>query len=149
MLERIIPLLIEVSNYLGINPVPVVFDDIEIEDSRIYLKEEYIVISERFKNNYIECAKCVCHELRHLFQLYFVKISKDNKALRMKEELTSWFALDTNSKESITKYMMQEIEIDAYAFTKWYLKKYHNIDVMHPSNIYERIIESYIIKNFK
>ena len=33
MLERIIPLLIEVSNYLGINPVPVVFDDIEIEDS--------------------------------------------------------------------------------------------------------------------
>ena len=143
MLGRLIPLSFEVSDYLGIDYYPILFEELP-EDSRIYFEEEYIAINVKFKDDYYECAKCVTHELRHIYQLVYVKLSSDKRALRMKEELEHPVILDPNDITSITNYSFQEIEIDAYAFTKWYLKKYLNMDVIHPSRDYEKIITAYM-----
>ena len=148
MLEKLIALSFKISSFLGIEALPIIFENIEPEDSRLYVKEEYIAISEKHKQNYIECAKCLCHELRHVYQLFYTKLSDSPKALRMKNEFISPIILDTNSQESIIQYMMQEIEIDACAFTKWYLKRYLNINITHPMREYEGIIKEYIIKYF-
>ena len=148
MLGRLMPLSFEVSDYLGIDYFPILFEELP-EDSRIYFEEEYIAINVKFKDDYYECAKCVAHELRHIYQLVYVKVSSDKRALRMKEELEHPVILDPNDITSITNYSFQEIEIDAYAFTKWYLKKYLNMDVIHPSRDYEKIITAYMQTYFK
>ena len=147
MLGKLIPLSMEVSDSLGIDYLPIMFEAI-LEDSRIYFEEEYIAISNRFIGNYLECAKCVCHELRHIFQLFYAKSEIDARAKRMKEELANEIELDVTDPESVTAYSFQEIEIDAYAFTKWYLKTRFGIEVIHPSKDYELVISAYMDKYF-
>ena len=148
MLGKLFPLSFELSDYLGIDYYPILFEELS-EDSRIYFEEEYIAINIKFKDDYFECAKCVSHELRHIYQLLYVKVSSDNRALRMKGELEHPVILDPNDITSITNYSFQEIEIDAYAFTKWYFKKHLNMDVIHPSRDYEKIITAYMQTYFK
>ena len=48
MLAKLIPFGDGVANYLGIDPVPIVFEELAKEDSRIYIKEQYIAINERY-----------------------------------------------------------------------------------------------------
>ena len=143
MLSKLIPLSMEVSDFLGIDTYPILFEKLD-DDSRVYFKEEYIAINEKYKDNYTECAKCLVHELRHIYQLFYVAESSEEKALRMKEEL----ALLSNLNPHDPVYSFQEIEIDAYAFTKWYLKKYKDIDAIHPSKDYELLITAYMNKYF-
>ena len=148
MLGKLIKLSMDVADLLGIDYLPIMFEEMA-EDSRIYFKEEYIAINEKYKDNYIECAKCVTHELRHVYQLFYVRLSNDAKAKRMKEELANMKELDPNDLNSISNYSFQEIEIDAFAFTKWYLKNYLDIEVIHPSKDYEKLINAYLEKHFK
>lgn len=147
MLGKLIPLSIEVSNFLGIDFYPILFEEIE-EDSRIYYKEEYIAINTKYKDDYLECIKSVIHELRHVYQVMYASTSTDKRAKVFKEELASPVELDPKDSKSITKYYMQAIELDAFAFTKWYLKEFQSIDVIHPSIDYEAIICAYIVKYF-
>ena len=51
MLAKLIPFGDGVANYLGIDPVPIVFEELGKEDSRIYIKEQYIAINEALKEN--------------------------------------------------------------------------------------------------
>ena len=44
-------------------------------------------------------------------------------------------------------YIGQEIELDAFAFTKYYLEKYEGMVVTHPSDEYEKVIKIYISAN--
>ena len=147
MLGRLIDLSIEVSNYLGIEMLPIVFEEM-IDDARIYFDDGYIAINQKHKDNFIECAKSITHELRHLYQAIYSITSSDNRFKRMRRELQNPVELDPNDIYSITKYTLQEIEIDAYAFSKWYLKTKLGIDVIHPSPSYETIINDYIDKYF-
>ena len=146
MLGKLIPLSIEVSSYLEIDFLPIIFEELDEEESRIYFEEEYIAINVKYKENYLECAKCITHELRHIYQVMYAATRNDNRAKVFKEELASPVALDSNNTISITNYCIQLIEIDAFAFTKWYLREFHNIDVIHPSSNYEAIICTYIDK---
>ena len=148
MLERLIPLSIEIAYYLGIEAFPIIFEELN-EDARVYINDGYIAINSQYKEDFSECAKCIAHELRHIFQTFYAFISKEAKAKRIREELKNPVELDPADITSITRYCLQEIEIDAYAFTKWYLKKYHNIDVIHESYDYEKIIILYMNKYFK
>ena len=147
MIGKMIELSIDITNYLKIEMVPILFEDINV-DSRLYLNEGYIAISEKHVSNYIECAKCVCHELRHVYQLYLINLSSDLRSFRFKYEIMNPVILNINSEKSIYNYMMQEIEIDAFAFTKWYMDKFLNVDVIHKIKPYEEIIKEYIKKNF-
>ena len=148
MISKLIKLSMHVCKLLKIEMVPILFEDIGIEDSRLYLNDPYIAISEKYIDDYIECAKCVCHEFRHLYQIAYVKTNCDSKALIMKKELLNIKSFDFKEDGSVASYMMQEIEIDAFAFTKWYMDKFLNIDVIHKIELYEEIIKEYIEKNY-
>ncbi len=52
-----------------------------------------------------------------------------------------------NNIDDSTTYVLQEIEIDAFAFTKYYLEKYEGLTVIHPNVQYEDIIKLYITSN--
>ena len=80
--RKLIPVSLNLSNYLEVEMVPILFEDIT-EDSRLYLKEGYIAINEKYKGDYIECLKSLCHEYRHLYQLYYAKTNNSPKAKRL------------------------------------------------------------------
>ena len=147
MLGKLITFSMDVAEVLGIDYLPIMFEEMA-EDSRIYFEEEYIAINEKYKDNFVECAKCVTHELRHVYQLFYVKLFNDAKAKRMKKELANSKELDPNDLTAVTDYSFRETEIDAFAFTKWYLKNHLDMDVTHPSKDYELLVSSYMDKYF-
>ncbi len=46
-----------------------------------------------------------------------------------------------------SNYISQEIELDAFAFTKFYLKKYENLEIKSKIIGYDEIIEKYMKAN--
>ena len=142
MLGKLIPVSLNLSNYLEVEMVPILFEDIT-EDSRLYLKEGYIAINEKYKDDYIECLKSLCHEYRHLYQLYFAKTNNSPKAKRLLYEFKNIESLKGNND-----YGLLEIEIDAFTFTKWYLLNNYNINVTCKNEILEEIIIKYTKKYF-
>jgi len=61
--------------------------------------------------------------------------------------LTSENADITSNIADATRYAHQEIELDAFAFTKYFLEKFEGMKVVHPSKAYEMVIEKYIRVN--
>lgn len=119
-----------------------------IDDSRLYIKEEYVAINKKFENNYVECAKAIAHEYRHIFQLFYVNMFNDDQARRWKNTFENVISSENadifKNVDDSTKYVVQEIEVDAFAFTKFYLEKYEGLIVNHPNNEYEKVIRMYI-----
>ena len=106
------------SDYLDINLLPIKFDKIENDDSRLFIEGNYILINEKIKDNIIELVKAITHEYRHAWQVYYVFENNDSIAKRWKEELNAYQA-GTNSND----YFLQSIEIDAFAYTKIIMKE--------------------------
>ena len=75
-----------IANHLAVEELEIKFDKI-IDDSRLYPKEGLIVINEKYKDNYIECAKSLAHEYRHVFQIYYANLMNDELAKIWREEL--------------------------------------------------------------
>lgn len=46
-----------------------------------------------------------------------------------------------------TNYIVQEIELDAFAFTKYYLEKFENMKVRIKIDGLDNVIDKYIIVN--
>ena len=142
-MKDLIQLQNEVADHLGIDPLPIRFEDIGDEDSRLYFfMRKHIVINSKYKDNYIECAKCITHEYRHSWQLYYIHDNDDVIAKRWKEDFEGYH-MGSDSDE----YFLQSIEVDAFAFTKYYLKKFLNIDVINHVEGLDKIIDLYIKKN--
>lgn len=116
------------------------------EDSRLYLKEEYVGINIKYMNNYLECAKSITHEYRHVFQIFYANLFETDLAIKWKELLATHINSSTFS-ENGSNYINQELEIDAFAFTKFYLKKYEHIDVQNKIEGLDDYLYAYIIKN--
>ena len=55
------PLCIIIANRLGIEPLDIRFEDLN-DDSRVYIKENYVAINKKYENDYNECAKSIAHE---------------------------------------------------------------------------------------
>jgi len=53
-----------------------------IDDSRLYIKEEYVGINIKYKDNYEECAKAIVHEYRHVFQFFYITLFPGKRADR-------------------------------------------------------------------
>lgn len=49
--------------------------------------------------------------------------------------------------EDGSNYINQELEIDAFAFTKFYLKEYEHIDAQNKIEGLDEYLDAYIIKN--
>ena len=130
------------ANYLEVEPIPVVIEDM-VEDSRYYVKENYIAISSKFITNEVEALKCLCHEYKHYHQLICVTYNDRRMPLidHWKEELF-------RHTEDVSDSMMQYIEIDAFAFTKYIINKWFDIQIYHPNVIYDEILSKFIQKYY-
>ena len=136
----------EVADHLGIDPLPIKFEDLGEEDSRLYIKEECVGINIKYKDNYLECAKSITHEYRHVFQIYYANLFNNELAFRWKKLLATQINSSTMNKDG-SNYINQELEIDAFAFTKFYLKKYEHIDVKNKMDWLDDYLDAYIVNN--
>lgn len=138
-------LCIRIADRLGIEPLEIMFEEM-IDDSRLYIKEEYVAINKNFENDYEECAKAIAHEYRHVFQLFYINMFDDSRASRRKKELNQAIN-SSNINETGSNYISQELELDAFAFTKFYLEKYEDILVKSKIEGFDEIIDKYLIPN--
>lgn len=145
-MKDLIKLQNEVAEHLGIDPLPIEFEVLGDEDSRLYLKEEYVGINIKHKNNYLECAKSITHEYRHVFQIFYANLFNNDTAIRWKRLLATQIN-SSNMSEDGSNYINQELEIDAFAFTKFYLKQYEHIDVKNKMDGLDEYLDAYIMKN--
>ena len=114
-----------IDNHLAVEELEIKFDKI-IDDSRLYPKEVLIVINEKYKANYAECAKSLVHEYRHVFQIYYANLMNDELAKIWRDELgtpKNSNNININNATEFTEYSLQMIEIDVEAFTVNYLKR--------------------------
>ena len=145
-MKDLIKLQNEVAEHLGIDPLPIKFEQLGAEDSRLYLKEEYVGINVKYKNDYLECAKSITHEYRHVFQIFYANLFNTETAIRWKKLLATHIN-SLNMNEDGSNYINQELEIDAFAFTKFYLKQYEHINVENKMNGIDEYLDAYIMKN--
>ena len=82
-LGKLWPVQLALSDYLGVEPITVIVDDIE-EDSRYYPKEAYIVISSKLIGDEVEALKCLIHEMKH-YQQYMCVIHNITSAPLLEE----------------------------------------------------------------
>lgn len=75
----------EIAEHLSIDPLPIKFEDLGDEDSRLYTRDEYVGINKKYENNRLEILKCITHEYRHAFQHFYAYLFNDNRALRWKK----------------------------------------------------------------
>lgn len=130
---------LKLCNYLGIEPIPVVVDSIK-EDSRYYIEDNYIVISNKLILDKTEALKCLIHELRHCYQFNCVRNNVDNDLVNTwKEEFAN---------AHLIEYGAMTTELDAFAFTKYIMKEWYNINIVFPDIVYDEILTRYINKYF-
>lgn len=145
-MKDLIKLQNEVAEHLGIDPLPIKFEELGDEDSRLYTKEEYVGINIKYKNDYIECAKSITHEYRHVFQIFYANLFNTETAKRWKKLLGAQVNSATINEDG-SNYINQELEIDAFAFTKYYLEKYEHIVIKNKIDDLDLYLEDYIINN--
>ena len=135
-----------IANRLGIDPLEIRFEDM-MDDSRLYIKEEYVAINKKFVNDYVECAKAIAHEYRHVFQIFYANMFNDERAKRWRSELSTLVNTSNMDNEGMN-YINQELELDAFAFTKYYLMNYESIIVKNKIVGYDEVIDKYISFNY-
>ena len=134
-----------IADRLGIDPLEIKYEEM-IDDSRLYIIEEYVAINKKFENDYVECAKAIAHEYRHVFQLFYANMLNDNRARRWIMELSN-FINSSNMDNEGMNYINQELELDAFAFTKFYLETFENFQFHNRITGLDSIIDNYIIIN--
>ena len=128
------------DRWLGIKPIPVLFaEDIGTDEARLDLKEEVIWLNSKNQNNKIELLAAVLHELEHLYQAYYVSSMDTPKAKRWKEEMNNYVG-----GEDPLRNLIQEIELDANAFSQIVLANDYGIHYEHQEPIIQELINRYI-----
>ncbi len=132
VLQEVVDLVCK--EYLGIGPIPVVFESLSEDVARYDFKLEAIILNNKYINDYIELLDACLHELEHHWQRLYIANNNTPKALRWKNEL-----------EHYEKYnQIQEIEIDACAFSQVILNCEFGINYKHPNEYVQLLIDDYI-----
>ena len=100
-------------------------------------------INKKFENDYEECAKSIAHEYRHVFQIFYISLFDNDRSKRWKKELQGVIN-SSNMDSNASNYIAQEIELDAFAFTKYYLEEFENIEVVNKIDKLDVYILEYI-----
>ena len=141
----------KLCDFLGIDPVPVVFEEM-YQDARYYDELDYIALSTKFVHDEIECMKSIIHEVKHLHQKYCIS-HKNEKNLKFANILLikQWEEDFQKNQRLIPEdqLMCMPVEVDAFAFTKYILKEWFNIDYHHYDYTYDALLEIYIDKFYK
>ena len=140
MTTKLIKLKDDLFDFLSLEPIEVIYENLELEDSRFYTHELYIAINKNYLNDEYESMKCLIHEIRHYYQLTVVTldIEAEPQYKYWKEE----FNIKLKPEDEMCKY----IEIDAFAFTKYILKEWFAIEYHHYDKKYDEILDLFIYK---
>lgn len=134
------------SEILVLPTIPVITEDIP-EDSRLDLKKQAIIISRKLILNKTEAVKCLVHEYRHLYQQVILQTAPEhplyNKWLKNLKNMKNT-VVDVNDPEEYTKYLLQPLELDAFAYTKYFFKKYLNQELICFNEEIEKVFDKYI-----
>ena len=122
------------KEYLGIEPIPVVFESLDEDISRYDFKLQAFILNRKYKKDQIELMDSCLHELEHHWQRVYIANNDTPKAKRWKNELEYY------DKHNIT----QEIEIDACAFAQVILSCEFGIIHKHPDKYIQYLIDDYI-----
>lgn len=136
----------EIAKHLDIDPLPIKFEELGNEDSRLYTQEEYVGINKKYKDDYEELAKCIAHEYRHVFQIFYASLFQDGRATRWKGLLKTQINSSTMNDDG-SNYINQELEIDAFASTKFYLENLEDIEVINRIDGLDKYLDLYIENN--
>ena len=144
-LGKLLLIQIALCNYLELEPIPVIVDDI-LEDSRYYPKESYIVISSNLIGDEVEALKCLIHEMKH-YQQYMCVIHNITTVPQL-EDWKKDFKINYANITSYEEMLTLSVEIDAFSFTKYIMDKWFNLTINHPEPIYDELLTRYIKKYF-
>ena len=104
----------------------------------------YVII---IKIKVVEALKAISHEYRHFYQYTCVKENI------IDEPLLEFYIDDFNkiNKDGYKpldsdKYYSLIIELDAFAFQKYYLKNELGIETHHPDDVYDHLLDKFIEK---
>ena len=145
-ISKLEPISKEIAEYLGVPQVPIVVENIP-EDSRMNFQFECIILRKDTALNYLEGLKALAHEYRHWMQFLCVK-NKDtsNKFIYEYAEGFMYMSKHGNSMDGTNDYYSLIIEIDAFAFQKYYLKEVLNIETHYPNEDYDKLLNEFIEK---
>lgn len=87
----------------------------------------------------VDLMDSVIHELEHYYQLHYVANYNTPKALRWKKELDNYI-----TSENVIGNLIQEIEIDAMAFSQIVLETDYGIIYRHENPLIQELIDNYI-----
>ncbi len=144
MTKKLEELKNKLFDYLELASIDIKYAELGEEDSRFYTHDLYIDINNKYINDELETMKCLIHEIRHYFQLTVVICEEDFNPLYKywKKELTNQIKL--KPEDAICQY----IEIDAFAFTKYILKEWYQIEYKHYDPIYDGVLDLFIKKYY-
>ena len=130
--------------YLELDPIKVKYEDLGEEDARFYTHDLYIAINNKYINDEFEIMKCLIHEIKHYHQLVVVICEeRENPQYEYwRKELMNKIKLKPEDA------MCQNLEIDAYAFTKYILKEWFNIEYHHYDKKYDKVLDLFINKYY-
>lgn len=137
---------LKLCDYLGLEPIPVIFEDLGMEDARYYLKDDYIAINNKYVHNDLELKKSLIHEIRHAYQRYCMK-DNDSKMVCTTDYLVCmWLedAMKDYHNMPDDEKICLSIEVDAFAFTKYILNKWFNIEYHHYDKEYDKLLDLFI-----
>ncbi len=148
--EKISKFTDELVAYLKLNPVSISFEDLGEEQCKLILEPvTKLIINKNLGNDYVETVKCITYQLRRVFQINHVATTNDAMARLWKKDLENPTSLtyETFNDESIDPEDavdgLQGVELDANAFSQYYLKK-HNIEFEHENEVVQALIDMYI-----
>lgn len=108
------------------------------ETKEILFNEDWVL-----QANWLEVIGTSFHECRHAYQHYCVTTNtREDEAIRdqWSTELASYFQPDTDKQQELDiNYLYQSIEIDAIAFTTYYLNVYFSVSISIPSIIRSQV----------
>lgn len=132
-------LLMVCDEYLGIEPIPIIFEEVPGNISVLDVKERCIKLNPKYKDDKVMLVAASVHELEHWYQILYVSNYDTPKAKRWRLELENYIS-DKNPDMNI----LQEIEIDAEAFTQVVLDTEFGITYRNPNPLLQELIDKYI-----
>ena len=128
------------KRWLAIKPIPVLFGEhIGTDEARLVVKEQVIWLNTKNQNDKVELLASLLHELEHMYQILYVANFDTPKAKRWKTELDNYIG-----GEDPVGNLLQEIELDANAFSQIVLASDYGIHYEHQDPIIQELINRYI-----
>lgn len=127
------------NEYLGIDLIPVVFEEVPGNVAVLDTKLECIMLNPKYKHDKVTLVAAAIHELEHWYQIFYASTFDTPKARRWKYELEHYADISNP-----VDYVFQEIEIDAEAFAQIVLETEFGIKHKNSNPVMQELIDNYI-----